>query len=342
VDDHAVTLRFDDPDHALTGVRLQQHVGIPGDDLHFRYDRASRGWLLTVGRPPVHRMEYLLELRHADGTTESVTDPANRKRAPGAFGDKSVVEFPGYEEPGWLHQQNEAAGEWREVAVWSPVLRAGIAVWVWSPGAPTSRLLLAHDGPEYDRLAGLGRFAAAMVGTGRVPPFHLALLAPGDRDDWYAANPDYAWALAREVVPELHRTLRTAGPAVGMGASLGALAMLHAHRRHPAAFAGLYLQSGSFFVPEFDSHEGGFSGYRRVTRFVRRVAGTGSWPHPVPTVLTCGTGEENLHNNRRMAEQLARQGYPSALKEVPDAHNYVGWRDAFDPHLTELLAKVWG
>jgi hypothetical protein len=23
-------------------------------------------------------------------------------------------------------------------------------------------------------------------------------------------------------------------------------------------------------------------------------------------------------------------------------HNYVAWRDAFDPHLTGLLAEVWG
>jgi hypothetical protein len=27
---------------------------------------------------------------------------------------------------------------------------------------------------------------------------------------------------------------------------------------------------------------------------------------------------------------------------VPDAHNYVAWRDAFDPHLTGLLDRIWG
>jgi len=63
---------------------------------------------------------------------------------------------------------------------------------------------------------------------------------------------------------------------------------------------------------------------------------------PVPTVLTCGLAEENLHNNREMAQTLARQGYPATLAEVPDAHNYTGWRDAFDPYLTELLRHVWG
>jgi len=63
--------------------------------------------------------------------------------------------------------------------------------------------------------------------------------------------------------------------------------------------------------------------------------------HPVPTVLTCGLVEENLHNNREMAQALRRQGYPAQLFEVPDAHNYVSWRDAFDPYLTDLLRYVW-
>jgi hypothetical protein len=33
-------------------------------------------------------------------------------------------------------------------------------------------------------------------------------------------------------------------------------------------------------------------------------------------------------------------GYAAALHEVPDAHNFTARRDAFDPHLTRLLAQV--
>jgi enterochelin esterase family protein len=117
--------------------------------------------------------------------------------------------------------------------------------------------------------------------------------------------------------------------------------MLHAHRRHPAALGGLFLQSGSFFVPEYDRQESGFPGYPQIVRFVRRVLRGGSHGAPVPAVLTCGRIEENLHNNRRMTQALRDQGHPAALHEVPDAHNYVGWRDAFDPYLTDLLARVW-
>ena len=57
-----------------------------------------------------------------------------------------------------------------------------------------------------------------------------------------------------------------------MGASLGALAMLHAHCRYPDTFDALFLQSGSFFLPRFDSHERWFPYYRRVVRFVAEVA----------------------------------------------------------------------
>jgi enterochelin esterase family protein len=63
---------------------------------------------------------------------------------------------------------------------------------------------------------------------------------------------------------------------------------------------------------------------------------------PVPTVLTCGAVEENLANNRCMAAALLARGYPVSLVEVPDGHNFTAWRDALDPHLVDLLGRVWG
>jgi len=127
---------------------------------------------------------------------------------------------------------------------------------------------------------------------------------------------------------------------VGMGASLGALALLHAHCRYPDAFDGLFLQSGSFFLPRFDSQEQRFRYYRRVVRFVASVHDGGLPSRPVPAVFTCGAIEENIENNRLMATTLTGRGYPATLHEVPDMHNYTAWRDAFDPWLSELLGRV--
>jgi enterochelin esterase-like enzyme len=58
--------------------------------------------------------------------------------------------------------------------------------------------------------------------------------------------------------------------------------------------------------------------------------------------LVCGTVEENLANNRRMAAALDASGHGVTFAEFRDAHNFTAWRDALDPHLTALLADLWG
>jgi pimeloyl-ACP methyl ester carboxylesterase len=187
-----------------------------------------------------------------------------------------------------------------------------------SPVSPPvdAAVLLAHDGPEFERVAGLSRL---------FPHDHVALLSPGSRSEWYSANPAYAAALVHDVLPTL-----PPGPVVGLGASLGALALLHAETRYPGSFAGLFLQSGSFFTAELDPQEAGFPWFRRILAFVGRA-------HPVGArvVLTCGRDEENLLNNREMAGRL---GVP--LLEVPGGHSMLTWRDALDPHLHRLLQEV--
>jgi enterochelin esterase family protein len=337
-EDGTLTFRFPDPDERLLGVRLYQAVGIPGELLDFA--RAGAEWVLTVPRPPVWRLEYLFELHHPGGDVELAQDPANPHRVGGAFGDKSVLADPAYREPEWLTWDGPEEST-QDFSVAAPGLHAEVKVHVWSPATRTDRVVVAHDGPEYDKFASLTQYCAAMVRAGRVAPFHLVLLAPGDRNEWYSANPAYARALTTNVLPRVRAELGTDKPVVGMGASLGGLAMLHAHRRHPEVFAGLFLQSGSFFRPSYDGHESKFQRYLRLVRFVGRVVRASSGT-PIPVAITCGRAEENRHNNREMAHTLRRQGYPVTLAEVPDAHNFTAWRDALDPHLTDLLRRVWG
>ncbi|HEY1914611.1 MAG TPA: alpha/beta hydrolase-fold protein, partial [Streptosporangiaceae bacterium] len=190
---------------------------------------------------------------------------------------------------------------------------------------------------EYDELAGLTRYGGAIIESGAVAPFRVALLPPGDRDEWYSASAHYSRALAVRIVPALRDAVPVAGNPIGMGASLGGLAMLHAQRTWPGSFAGLFLQSASFFMPRHDRHESGFPRYRRITRFVGAVVRAGGAAEAIPVAMTCGAEEENVRNNRAMATALAGQGYVAKLDQVPDLHNYTGWRDAFDPYLTALL-----
>jgi len=211
---------------------------------------------------------------------------------------------------------------------------------IWSPADARDRdrlpLLVANDGPEYAELAELTDYCAAMIARGALPPHRVALVAPGARNEWYSASPLYAGALVRGVLPAVAAEVAVRGAPVAMGASLGALAMLHAQHRHPGTFAGLFLQSGSFFTPEHDIQERGFERWARVTAFVAEVLSGGVGSGAAPAVLTCGAGEENIHNNREMAAALGEH-----LHELGDLHNYTAWRDALDPHLTNLLAALW-
>ncbi|HWJ33259.1 MAG TPA: alpha/beta hydrolase-fold protein, partial [Gaiellaceae bacterium] len=139
-----------------------------------------------------------------------------------------------------------------------------------------------------------------------------------------------------ELVPEISKHVRH-GRRIGMGASLGGLAMLHAHRRHPRLFDGLLLQSGSFFRQRWDKYEAGFDRYRRITRFVGTVLRNTAAERVIPIALTCGTSEENLANNRAVADALVAQGYPAWLGLVRDGHTWTCWRDGFDPHLPAVI-----
>ncbi len=335
-----VVLRYADPDKRMAGVRLQLDVPLSGQRLDFA--KAAGGWLLRLARPPVDRLEYLFELTHADGGTETTTDPANPLRAPGAFGDKSALELPGYVRPSWLEGPSPP-GRRRALPVPARAVRDEVEVTLWSPDGVEDDeplpLLVAHDGPEYDELSGLTTYLSALVAAGTLPPVRAALLAPGDRDERYSANGAYTRALTLAVLPRLRAHLATTA-VVGMGASLGALALLHAQRRHGDAFDALFLQSGSFFHPRYDEHERRFPHYDRIVRTVDGVLRAGGHHSPVPVVLTCGGIEENIANNRVMARALAAQGYDAVLHEVRDTHNYVAWRDAFHPHLTGLLREV--
>jgi enterochelin esterase-like enzyme len=347
LDNGLITFRYGDPEGTVARVWLCQEVARPRVGPEF--ERVDDGLFeLQWPRPDVGRLEYMIRVLHADGREEQGRDPANPRTAPGAFGDKSVLEFPDYAPPEWVEREPEA-GEVVETSLRSPVLRGDVPALVWSsagsePGEPLP-LLVAHDGPEYAAYSSLLRWLDCMVADGRVPPMRAALLPPpGDRNQLYSASATYARALAHDVLPSLAAIAPTPPgrrARVGMGASLGALAMLHVHRAAPASFGALFLQSGSFFRQRFDKQESGFVRFRRISRFVGTVLIASDWMHPIPVTLSCGTIEENLANNRAVRRALREQGYETRFQGNRDGHNWIGWRDVFDPHLTDLLSRTW-
>ena len=343
VTDRSVEFSVDDPEGTLRGVRLYQELFRPR--IGPRFDRRGDRWRLSFPRPPADRMEYLLVVTRSDGTRAWVVDGTNPLRVEGVFGPKSVVELPGYAPPAWLDAPTPTS---RRLPFDLRLGATPLPVVLWAPGGTDPEavlpLLLVHDGPEYDTFARLLSFLAWGIARGDIPPLRAALLPPpaGRRDETYSANADYVRRFG-----ELLQTLRWLAPhpadaAVAMGASLGALALLHVHWRLPHTFAGLFLQSGSFFRPRTDPQEQTFAYFDRVAAFVGEVLNTPRSPRTIPIRLTCGSVEENLANNRQVAAALDDLGHPVSLVTNRDGHSYTAWRDTFAPHLATFLAAVLG
>ena len=434
-DTHEVTFRVP-ADHGAVPRRVWFHLKDYGADPTFR--REGDHWVARIPRPPVDRLEYLLVLQWPDGGESMVPDPANPHRIRTVFGDKSVIEFPGYTRPWWLavadatdaqdrrDAQSAAAALRRALGSDQPRIarrttssgRVGDASLVpvafsipgapaglrtppgegiasvrgrsmspgaddrarraaWASGTPRDTLvaepaaedivdpeadvavtgqlhvpanstptqplplLVVHDGPEYADLAQLLRYVTTIT---RLEPdlrCRVLLLAPVDRDRSYSASPAYARALVTGMLPQVTSTVATSGRPIGVGSSLGGLAMLHAAVTYPGSFAGVFSQSGSFFRPRTDGMERGFRFYQRTVRFVDDIVADPERLAGLHVSMTCGTGEENLANNRSLARRLRRAGVPTELTENPDGHNHTGWRDCLDPGLRILMRTVW-
>jgi enterochelin esterase-like enzyme len=208
----------------------------------------------------------------------------------------------------------------------------GASVRVWS-STRTRRpvpLLVVHDGREYARRADL----LGLLAHADLPPLRVALLDSPDCDEHYSASGDYARSLAREILP----ALPAATCRIGVGASLGALALLHAHVAGRAPFDGLFLQSGSYFRRATDPQERRFPRFARITRFVERVERAHA--APIPVTMTCGTKEENLGNNRIMRSTLSSRGYDVRLHVRRGGHDWDAWRSVLDPHLLRLIRRL--
>jgi enterochelin esterase family protein len=204
---------------------------------------------------------------------------------------------------------------------------------IGSPGRRAPALVV-HDGPDYVRRAGVLRLLTRLVDAEELPAHRVALLTANDRMETYSASARYARELA-DALGELE------GRRAGIGSSLGALALLHAHRLEPRAFAGLFLQSGSYFRRRTDPQESGFPRFSRIDRFVGTVLNARDDARPVPTTITCGLDEENYANNAAMAHALARQGYPVDFHAARGGHDWPTWRRALEAHLVPLLRRAW-
>lgn len=337
--DAAVRFRLDLDDPSVTAVDLDCDRAVAGPR---SLGRDDDGWVLDLPHPPLQRLEYRFRVARGDAA-ETVLDPGNPLTVATAFGDRSVVELPGYEAPWWLGAARvegtrtdlAVAGETADevpVTVWAP---ADLADDVPAP------LLLVHDGAEYESLARITTYSAALVAAGRLPAHRVALAHPVMRDAWYSGSPQYLRTVADAGLDRIGARFPVAGPVVVVGASLGGLTALLLGVLGAPRVGGVFAQSGSFFQVRHDDAESGFRYFGRISRSVQSLLDMRETAHPLVVGMTCGGLEENLANNRDMAAALVRAGHDVTLREVADLHNYTAWRDALDPGLTDVLTRLW-
>jgi enterochelin esterase-like enzyme len=337
--DTHVRFRYDDTDPAIGAVSLECDPVVVGPRA---MQRDERGWCLEMPRPALARLEYRFAVSRG-GHVDVILDPANPATVPTAFGDRSVLEMPGYEEPWWLSAP-AAPGRYTPMALEGETADE-VPVTIWSPGDladdDPAPLLFVHDGPEFDLLSQLATYSGALVAAGTLPPHRLALAHPVLRDAWYSGSPRYLRTVAEAGLDRIGRRYALTEPVVVMGASLGGLTALLLGLFAAPRVGGVFSQSGSFFQVRHDDSESGFPYFGRISRAVQQVLDTRHPEHHLVVGMTCGALEENAANNRDMAAALRRAGHDVTYREVADLHNYTAWRDALDPGLTEVLQRVW-
>jgi enterochelin esterase family protein len=315
---------YHDPEQRLESVRL--HHGLAGYRQPPVMERLPGGvHVLALHAPSISRVEYELELIEEDtGGRHLTIDPLARIPRPEARGRLEPVALP--------------------VSVDAPDRALSGDAMIWHPpGADATEplpVLIVLDGPEYARFACLDRLLANLVDAGEIAPCRAVLLPPTHRNRQYSADPATALCLAELLPDALAEHLpwpKRSADRIGLGASLGGLALLHAHAAQPALFGGLILQSGSYFQPSTDGMEHAFRWFGRIAHFVSGVLDGTVDLARVPIHLTCGLGGENLPNNRAMVDALRERGIAAQLTLVGDAHNWIAWRNCVIPGLKDLL-----
>jgi enterochelin esterase family protein len=304
-------------------------------------------WATTLELPAGSRIEYKFE-RVLDGQRQLLLDELNPVRAHDPFGANSVCQGHGYERPAWtLPDPDSRPGTLDTLTVDSSAFGAARELQIYLPARfrrnRSYPLLVVHDGPDYLRYAALGTVLDNLIHRLEIPALIVALTQSPERITEYTANDAQARFLADDLLPALATRfpLRDERTARGiMGASLGAVAALHAASRYPNLYGQLLLQSGSFAFSD-PGHHRKEPAFDPVARFVNGYRGK-PFALAEKIYLSCGIYESLIYENRSLVPLLQTQGMQVRYEEARDAHNWENWRDRLRQGLSWLFpGPLW-
>jgi enterochelin esterase family protein len=271
---------------------------------------------------PAARTEYKIVV---DG--KWILDPRNpEKIGNGIDSENSVAAMPGYAASKWAATTGPLP-ELKELEVESQIYgKRKVRVYL-PPGYENSAtrfpVMYVQDGSQYFDAAKATVQQENLVRAGRLKPFVMVFLDPGDRMKEYWASDDYARFLAEEVVPAVDSAFRTVRDRSGRavwGASLGGVTAIHAGLKYPAVFMRIGGQSSSFWVDD-----------ERVTRAL-----AASDLPPMKFYLDDGT-LEGTEDSRRAALVAASAGHTVRFIEAQAGHNWTAWRDRLADGFVALM-----
>ena len=304
-------------------------------------------WALTMELPELSRFEYKFELLR-DGARHLVVDPLNGVLAHDPFGANSVCQGYGYKRPAWtLHDGEARSGELTKFQLQSQAFEESRSVHVYLPARfrrnRTYPLLVLHDGLDYLRYADLKIVLDNLIHRLEIPAMIVALTQSQDRIREYTCDLRHARFVSEELLPAVSEKypLIDDPAARGLaGASLGAVAALHAASRYPSQFGRLLLQSGSFAFSDLGLHKKGPS-FDPVVRFVNEYRSS-PFALAEKIYVSCGIYESLIYENRSLVPLLQAQGMQINFEEARDAHNWENWRDRLRQGLTWLFpGPLW-
>ena len=304
-------------------------------------------WALTMGLPDGSRFEYKFEVVSGN-QRHLLLDELNGVLAHDPFGANSVCQGYGYERPDWTFPdpdsrtgtlerstiKSSAFGEPREIDIYIP------ARFRKTRNYP---LLLVHDSLDFLRFAELKTVLDNLIHRLEIPPMIVAGTQSPNRMAEYTCNEQHARFLTEDVLPEMEKAFPLVPGASAralMGASLGAVASLHAAARNPDIFGRLLLLSGTFAFTDLGHHKKGPA----LDPVVKFINGFRAAPHRVAEriYMSCGIYESLIYENRSMLPVLQGHGMEINFEEARDAHNWENWRDRLRSGLTWLLpGPLW-
>lgn len=322
-------------------------VAVAGDHSGWRPQSMERVgslniWMRVYRFPEAARIDYKLIV---DGNW--ILDPNNSHRQMSGFGYNSELRMPEWTFPEeTVRHADRPAGTVTDATVFSSdTLGYDVRYRVYTPpGYDTLDdlpVIYVTDGHEYvdPERGAVPVVMDNLTAEGRIEPALVVFVdprRPGSgqnlREQQYVQNPDFAYFVAKELVPSIdaqYRTQPDRDHRIILGTSLGGLFATYLGLLHPEQFGRLAIQSPAYWVSENASYWSGRSIYAMVE----------DAPDSLFQIhLSTGTIGDAEDESRRMVGLMEERGFDVRFQTVPEGHSWGNWRALIDEMATFHLA----